>query len=130
MPLVYDIDPSRRLVTLRPEGYPPPDEWFATITKAVADPRFAPGFDFLYDRSGVDHIPDAMYVRAWVFRHAAMMKEVDGGRLAVVVTQPVVYGMIRMASAFADSAGVRVDAFWTEAEALRWLGHDSAASVA
>ena len=130
MSLTYDVNVPERLVILRAAAYSAPDEWFEVMAAAIADPRFGPGFDFLYDRRRVDHVPDAMYVRSWVFRHAEMMKPIGLPRLAVVVTQPVVYGMIRMASVFAESAGAAVDAFWTEREALEWLGRNPNTSAA
>ena len=130
MTISYDIDVARRLVRLTLEGPADPAEWFAVMEAATKDPRYEPGFDFLYDRTATDHIPDAMYVRAWVFRHAAMMKQTGLGRLAVIVSQPVVYGMLRMASVFAESAGVAVTVFWTEGEALAWLSRASDVPVA
>jgi hypothetical protein len=92
--------------------------------------RLGPDFDVLYDRSQIDQIPDAMHVRAWVLRHAEMMKLIGYPRLAVVVSEPVVYGMIRMASVFAERSGATVNVFWTERAALAWLGHDSSSSAA
>jgi hypothetical protein len=130
MPLAYSIDRERRLVLITGEAVATPEEWFDMMAEAVADPRYKPGFDFLYDRTKVTHVPDAMYVRAWVFRHAQMMNKAGGGRLAVVVGEPVIYGMIRMASVYAERAGASVAVFWSEREALEWLGRDSTSSVA
>jgi hypothetical protein len=130
MPLTYDIDAARRLVLITATGAPVPNEWFETMEAVTADARYEPGFDILYDRRNLDHTPDTMYVRAWVFRHADLMKETGDGKLAVVVDQPVVYGMIRMASAFAETAGATVNVFWNLDEALMWLGRSSESSVA
>ena len=130
MAITFTIDVARRLVLLRAESFSDQDEWFARFDEAVADPRFEPGFDFLYDRTTGPEIPDTELVRSWVLRHARRINGIGGGRLAVIVSEPAIYGMLRMASVFAESEGVRVGGFWSEAEALAWLSRDSGTSTA
>lgn len=130
MLLAYEIDVRRRLVIVSANGFALVDEWFATIEAACADPRCGAGFDVLYDRTRVAELPDARRVRAWAARHAKQVDELGLGRLAVVVTSPAVFGMVRMASVYAESAGAVVSVFWSETEALRWLGRDSGGSTA
>jgi hypothetical protein len=125
MPITYDVDARRRLVRLVAEGTPTFDEWRAALDAAAADPRYAAGFDLLYDRRQVPTVPHARAVRRWTMACAAELARVGAGRLAIVAAHPVVYGMMRMASVFAEGSGSVVDVFWTEEEALRWLGHDT-----
>jgi hypothetical protein len=117
------------LVLVSAHGAPEPNEWFDMLDVVAVDPRYELGFDFLYDRTGYTHIPDTMYVRAWVFRHASRMKAMQGGRLAVVVHESAVFGMMRMASAFADGVGTAIGVFRSEADALAWLERDLQPSV-
>ena len=104
------------------QGEPVVGEWLAALRAAVSDARYRPGFDILYDRTRLTHIPDANYLRTWLNGHARLMKEIGGPRLAVVVTEPVIYGMIRMASILAEDRGAVVNVFWNEKDALKWLG--------
>ncbi len=122
MPITYDIDVERRLVRVVASGKPTAAEWLAAVDAALADPRFLPGFDCLYDRSRVGLVPDGLTLRRLAKDCAPALERFHGGRLAVVVSQPVVYGMMRMASVFAEALGLALDVFWTETAALAWLG--------
>lgn len=126
MALSFDVDESDGLVRLAAGSKPGVSEWFALMEAVAADARYRHGFDFIYDRTGVTDVPSATDVRTWIARHARMMRETGNGRLAIVVRQPVVYGMMRMASAFAETEGVLLAVFWSEREALTWLGRGSA----
>ena len=125
MPVTYTIDVARRLVLLRTEGRQDLDEWFARLDEAASHPEFGPGFSFLCDRTGTVDVPDAEMARAWATRYATRINQAGGGRLAVIVDQPVVYGMVRMAAIFAEIKGANVAVFYSAAEALEWLGRDS-----
>jgi hypothetical protein len=122
MPHAYTIDETLSLVRVSGWGEVSFETYFGTLRRAFADPRYRPGFDVLYDRTGLDDIPDARRVRAWVETMAPVMRDARAGRLAVVVTMPVVYGMMRMAGAFADQLGYQLAPYWCEAEALEALG--------
>ena len=121
MALSYDIDVRRSLVLLSAEGAPPREEWFEVLTTAFADPRYRPGFDLLYDRTRIDDTPSPAFVRSWIPRHAELMRRHGDGWLAVVVKSEVVYGMLLIASSFAECLGAAVQPFWSEEEALVWL---------
>lgn len=126
MPFTFTVDESRRLVRIAAEGEIHAGAWFATLTEAFADPRYHPGFDLLYDRTLLSNVPDTRTVRVWIDAQARAMRDAGAQRMAIVVSQPVVYGMMRMAGAFAESAGFWLKPYWTEAEALTGLGHDRA----
>jgi hypothetical protein len=127
MPLTYEIDERRKLVKLTAFDTWSREEWFETFTQAIEDPRFRPGFDFLYDRTRVNDVPDIASIRDWVPRQAELLRKAGNGWLAAVVASPTVYSIYRVAGAWVDELGAVVEAFWTEKEALRWL--DSKAST-
>jgi hypothetical protein len=122
MGLRFEIDEGERLVRLRADVRPSLDEWFAVMDAVFADTRYRPGVDFLLDRTAVTDVPTSQTMREWMRRHAESMREQGSGRLAVVVSEPVVFGMMRMASVFAEEGGTALGVFWTEAEALAWFG--------
>ncbi len=126
MPFTYEIDPAERLVRIDAEGDVSVDSWFAMIDDVRADERFTLGFDLLFDRTKLGHVPDAVYVREWIDRLRPVMREMNARHLAIVVTEPVVYGMMRMASAFAYRGGFSLDPYWSVEEALAALGRPSA----
>jgi hypothetical protein len=121
MPFTYEIDEGRRLVVMTADARATQDEWFETFDRVLEDPRFRPGFDFVYDRTNVAITPDALNVRSLVGRYLEVSRRAGGGRLAVVVDKTVAYGMVRMASAWTDTAGASVNAFRSMDEALFWL---------
>ena len=63
-------------------------------------------------------------------RYAGLVRINRCGRLAYVVTKPVIYGMFRLAAAFANGEGATVDAIRTLDEALTWLGRKTDAGDA
>jgi hypothetical protein len=121
MLLGYRIDVSKRLVFLVAERRPSIDEWFEMMDAAVSDPRYSCGFDFVYDRTRDDAPHDNAQIRHWADRYARLVGKL-GGRLAVVVSTPAAYGVTRTASVYAGMGGATVDVFWSEDDALAWLG--------
>ena len=122
MSLRFNVDLVRRLILLTGEGVPTPADWQIALDLVAADPHFSPGFDVVYDRTRVVSNPDPSLVRQWVSQCAKDLRRVGAGRVAVVVAEPVAYGMMRMASVFAEGSGVVLAAFRSEREALEWLG--------
>jgi hypothetical protein len=122
MAVTYTIDPDRRLVLMRTEGQAPLDEWFTRFDEAVANPEFGPGFAFICDRTGAAEVPNAAAARTWAQQFGNRVRSLGGGaRLAIVVAEPAVYGMVRMAAILAEMEGATVGVFYSEAEALEWL---------
>src|SRR5262249_25852248 len=123
MPFAYDIDEGRRLVRVTGSGEVTSEAWFGVLGAAFADPRYRAGFGLVFDRTTFTHIPDTIFVRQWIGGQARAMREAGARRMAIIVAEPVVYGMMRMASAYAESAGFTLEPYWSEAEALAALGH-------
>lgn len=119
----FEVDPRRRLVLLYADERPSIDEWFSVLERACEHPDFGPRYDFLFDRRKIETTPTSAMMRAWMRRHAEFARGHGNGRLAVVVSEPVIFGMMRMASVFAEEDGVALGVFWSVEEALAWLGH-------
>jgi hypothetical protein len=91
------------------------------FARVLADERFRPGFDFLYDRTRIRDLPDMAFLRSWPSRQARLLRESGGGWLAAIVASEPVYVLFRTAGACIDELGASAEVFWTEDDALRWL---------
>ena len=125
MALIYEVDEQRQLVRITASAAPSVEEWFDTLGRAIEEPRFQPGFDFLYDRTHIENMPDLADVRRWVARLPRLLCDAGAGWFAAVVPREDVLVLLRTACAQMEERGTAADAFRTEAEALRWLGTKS-----
>jgi hypothetical protein len=103
-------------------SYTPEDVKDAFAT-AFADPDLSEDALFLMDlrysdSTGGRSVEHVRQLADWLGSRAAER----GKRFAVVVGEPVQYGVIRMASVFAESHGIEVQLFEEILEALAWLG--------
>jgi len=98
------------------------DEVEAVVDAALADPTLPPMPYVLTDMRGSTSVTkrtqDEMRRGADIFASRGERLE---NKHAVLATDPTRYGMMRMASAFAESAGLEVRVFTEEADALEWL---------
>lgn len=117
----YDIDPTRRLVTARPDSPTNIADWEGLLDRVAADPRFQPGFSLLSDRRHLNIEPDAAYVRASIEAVAERRDAFGGSRFAILTSHLATYGMARMAEALAENRGIEWQVFMNERDALEWL---------
>lgn len=99
-----------------------PEEVLETFDAAFANPAFPQEALFLMDLRHSDSVGDRSVaaIRELVDRlgaRAAGWSE----RFAIVVSEPVQFGVMRMASVFAESHGIEVQIFEELREALSWL---------
>ncbi len=124
MPYAFTILPTECLVRVSGSDALVPDEWAATLHLMRADPAYCVGFDIVFDATRLVRVPSAAEVRGWIDRHRAASARLGRCRVAVVVSTSAVYGMMRMAAAFADCAGLLVEPFRSVRDALEALGRD------
>ena len=88
----------------------------------LADPAWKPGMHVLVDFRGLstDHLSVAQ-VQQIVDLHAPYMERIGSSPVAVVVSRPVDYGMVRMWAAMAARMFPRHEVFYTTEDARRWL---------
>ena len=121
MPLTYAIDPARQLVTFRLYHWPTLTESQEALDRLSADPLLRRGVRVLVDQRLVPTVPEAEYVRRSIDNLAHRWPALRGARWAAVTTNPVTYGMGRMAEALAQRRGVEFRMFTSEDEAFGWL---------
>lgn len=92
------------------------------LQSTLDSPEFRPGMSILVDaRSAAHHMGSADMAR--VARLLAVNQlRIAGGRGAIVVSQTVTYGMMRMLQARVDSMPFAFSVFYDLQEALAWLG--------
>jgi hypothetical protein len=122
MPLSYVITPERCRVLVTAAAKPTLAEFIAVHEAMLADPRFEPGMDILWDRRAYPEAPDADYIRAVIAYWKSNQDRLGGGYVATVVPDgvPAAYGMARMAEILGRPEG-ELRAFHDYDEAIRWL---------
>lgn len=114
---LYRIDATAGIVELLgPGGI---EDLEARIRGVLADPAYRRGFGFLRDRRGMPP-PSTTELRAMV-DFLGRFEALYGSRWAVVATDPVNFGMMRMGEILAEPHGINVAVFSDEVEAVRWL---------
>ena len=119
MPLDYDIEPDRQLVTIT-GGYLDALEWETVLGRVLADSRYRPGFGFLRDLRTMAAPADAM----------TMVKVMEVVRAFWPRLQPSGAAMLTprdfdpaalSAHAIADSHGLPIQMFTSYDAAMAWL---------
>jgi hypothetical protein len=121
MPIHFAIDRQNRLVAYVVEGNATAEEARAFLDAVVAHPRYCYGFDFFGDRRDVAEAPEPVYIYAVAAEVNARARLIGPCRWAVVVGDPLAFGMARMWGSMAQSSGVEIRAFRTAEEAAGWL---------
>jgi hypothetical protein len=126
MPIVYDIDLARRLVTAKGHGKISEQDMFAYQQDVWSRPEVA-GFNELIDMSAVEigNPPPAEDLRQLAAFSAAMDPTEPKSKFAIVAPQLLAFGLGRMYEAYRamDPRSTKeVGVFRTVAEALAFLG--------
>jgi hypothetical protein len=119
MGITYVVDHTRRRVLTRAEG-------MLTLVDIVAHAdaqirqRF-PSYQELFDATGATTDLTAEQIQAMVLRCHQVFQKEPIGEIAVIATEPVVFGLARMYAILCEQVGVQVEVFRTVAEAEQWL---------
>ncbi len=117
----YSIDPSRRLVVLRPDAPPSLEDWAEVLDRVARDPAFSPDFGVLSDRRHLVKEPTADYAKRSVTAIEERSRQFPGTRFAILTSHLATYGMGRLAEAYAENRGIAFRVFTSEADAMEWL---------
>jgi hypothetical protein len=113
----YRIDAATGIVEVSGQGSSADLE--AMFQLLLADPAYRRGLGFLRNRSGLP-APSTPELRGMI-ELAARFEAFHGARLAIVATDPVNFGMMRMGEVLAEPHGITIAVFNDEDEAIRWL---------
>jgi hypothetical protein len=119
MPTSYFIDPVRRLVIISADGILLGAELLAEQKQLASEPLFQRDFSQLFDLTQVTeaHV-SADEVRAM----AAATAFGPTARRALIVSEPLLYGLSRMFQLLLDDRGGTLRIFTDRNEAEEWLG--------
>ncbi len=120
MPISYTIDSDQGVVYALVEGTFTLEEMLSTIGKVVQDPKFRKGFAVLSDHRSIVSPATTNQVQSLV-RHARQFEILAGTKWAIVTTNDLSFGMMRMFSALAETIPMRIEVFRDYDEALAWL---------
>jgi hypothetical protein len=120
MSIDYIVDRPRHRLTIigrDPVGEPDVVEW---LERQAVDGAWA--YNTMVDLRPVTWSPSTEEIRR-ILRQIKTLSATHGqrGPVAIVATQPVLFGMAHMYAALSDQAAGHVEAFYEIAEAERWL---------
>jgi len=120
MPVCYTFED--RVLHLRMIGDYVPGEIRERVLAALGDSNLPAGVRFLFDVSqssalGTRTPEDLRAMAAFLARLAPKF----GNRLAMLVSNPLQYGLLRIGEAYSEQGGMVARVFYNEREALEWL---------
>ena len=119
MPLVYDIDEARRLITITGE-YAAAEEWRDLLSRILDDPRRKAGFGFLRDLRKATTPVDAATVVGIIDVVKRFWPILQPSRAAVLTPLKVDPAAL-VAHALADAQHIPLRTFTSYEDALEWL---------
>lgn len=121
---VYTIDVSRRFVSLCWDDFPTLPQLREVVERAVADPEFEAGMNFIWDRNpGTPNTATVDYLREAVYYLQILADKVGNHAWAIVAHTASDFGKARMIEAMTDQGKVTVRAFQSRGDAEEWLRH-------
>jgi len=127
MPITAHVDPDTGIAHYSATGDVTRDDVLSIIAQVYSDPAFRSPWLSMWDLTGgrplftADELREvAAYVRAH--------RPVDAGRIAIVATEDLAFGMSRMYEVFASDLQVETKVFRDSEPARQWLLEDQAES--
>jgi hypothetical protein len=122
LPIRYEIDPSARHLEVVLEGRVTPDEYLAHVAELAAASLL--GYSRLVDARDADFPITTADVDRTMALFAHMRAEHGHARTAFVVSNPALYGMLRMYQIRNEGADPGFGVFRAMEEARAWIsGH-------
>lgn len=119
MPLAYQIDRQRRIVTITGD-YAEPAEWRSLLAAIAADPAYPGGCAFLRDLRESQHPVTPQSVMG-IMAVVATFWATLGVRRAAILTRPGMDPPATVAHALAEDRRLPLRAFTSYDEAMAWL---------
>lgn len=95
---------------------------FAFYADLGRDPAYVPGMVFLVDARRVTDVAPAGEMRETARGAVSAPIFAVSTRSAALVSNALVYGVVRQWAALSSESALETEPFYDEAEALRWLG--------
>src|SRR5687767_3598615 len=121
----YSIDfgtPPHGDVTIIASGPADPEALVACVNELVSDPRFRSGARVLIDDTNLDFSSlQSEDVRAVAQTVIRVDERLGNSRVAILVSNTLAFGLVRMFELLAGDAKVEVTAFYDRDDAQAWL---------
>ncbi|UCD23914.1 MAG: hypothetical protein JSW51_12915 [Gemmatimonadota bacterium] len=121
MPMTYQIDPQRRLVTAIASGRLESADAIAVFDEVMSHPDFGTGMRLLSDHRQLESVLPTEFVKAMVRRIEDHPDMFQNSRWAFIESGMARYGMARMASILLERSPVKLRVFRNIERARRWL---------
>jgi len=120
MPVRYEVDRSKRLISLTRQGAAEPtlSEFKLTVGEALATIRPERGFNYLVDG---EVLVGTAVSTGYLEELLSFLNSIEPCKVAVVARSPAAFGMARMAQTLSERTMVRLKVFVAEVEAEEWL---------
>lgn len=119
---VYRIDGARRFVTLYWSEFPSIGQLKDSVLEAVADSKFRPGMNFLWDRKpGLANPASGEYLRDALYFLEVLAERIGAHSWAIVGHNEADFGTARVLEAKSDGTKVTIRAFRSAGDAEEWL---------
>ena len=120
MPTTAHVDPHTGIAHYSATGDMTRDEVISIITQVYGDPAFRSPWHSMWDLSGARPMFTADELRE-VAAYVRAHRPVDAGRIAIVATEDLAFGMSRMYEVFASDLKVETRVFRDSELARQWL---------
>lgn len=122
MPIHTAIDKTTEVLRRTLTGEVTVDELIASFEDSLSHPDYRAGMNSLTDLREYGHQSSTADIRKIADFFIGHTEDIRGGMAAIVVSQTVSYGMVRMLQAYLDASPVSVGVFYDLGEAEQWLG--------
>jgi hypothetical protein len=120
MPYSYTVDPTARIARVVGAGAADLQSTLAVMRTLAADEAFEPGFDVIVDARTLKYLPSRHEVQQAVAVLGALRARYRG-RVGVVTSTGVMFGIVRMFGTLMESQGVHLAPFASPQAALSWI---------
>lgn len=121
MPTSYTIEPTERYVRVTLTGDTTFNEIVTILHAFTEDKDYNGTFHILFDVRTITRYLSYVEMQSLFDYYKTNLNDRINGKIAVVITHTVQYGITRIASTLFGLHGIDVDAFYTEEEALHWF---------
>jgi hypothetical protein len=121
-PIQFTVEPELSLVSYTVTGSIRMNDAKEFFDAILTHPDFRRGFNFIGDRRDMVTARADEYARAVAALVEQNRRRLAPCRWAVLVPNPVAFGMARMWSLMASETGVSIQPFYELTEAIEWLG--------
>lgn len=121
MPVEHRVDQEKGVIAATFKGPMPLQEVIGQIESVLKSLGDQPCTGVLSDIQGLEHQASSEDIKTVSDLIASYSDTVRGLKLALVVSEPVMYGMMRMLQARLDTVPLDVGVFYELDDAKRWL---------